>query len=72
MLKSLGLEWTVDETDELEIDENSAQSQSEEQQRSVGADSQLDPTGPLYTSPTACPTPPCGRPRAAFRRTSAI
>ena len=33
MLKSLGLEWTVDETDELEIDENSAQSQSEEQQR---------------------------------------
>ena len=33
MLKSLGLEWTVDETDELEIDENSAHSQSEEQQR---------------------------------------
>ena len=33
MLKSLGLEWNVDETDELEIDENSAQSQSEEQQR---------------------------------------
>ena len=33
MLKSLGLEWNVDETDELEIDENSAHSQSEEQQR---------------------------------------
>ena len=33
MLKSLGLEWNVDETDELEIDANSAHSQSEEQQR---------------------------------------
>ena len=33
MLKSLGLEWNVDETDELEIDENSGQSQSEKQQQ---------------------------------------
>merc|ERR1719400_632182 len=37
----------------------------------VVVEGQLDPTGPLCTSPTACPTPPCDRPRAALRRTSA-